>query len=78
MKHGGDGGADADDADPSGGADLPLFREKMLRQPGKQGKPHHDGEAHAHERQIVQDLFPKIGHWYHLKTKVRPGYIPRA
>ena len=53
MKHGGDGGADADDADPSGGADLPLFREKMLRQPGKQGKPHHDGKAHAHECQIV-------------------------
>ena len=53
MEHGGDGGADADDADPPGGTDLPLFREKTLLQPCQQGKPHHDGEAHAHECQIV-------------------------
>ena len=66
MQHRGDGGADADDADPPGRSYGSLFRQIPLGKPGQHAQYTDDDNAHADKSQIFADLYPQFIHSDHL------------
>lgn len=62
MQHRGQGGADTDDADPPGGADLPKLGQQMLNQAGDNSDSRNDGGADKHKAEIVGYILEKRVH----------------
>ena len=78
VQHRGQGGADADDAYPSGGSHLPALRQEVLGKLGKQSKAYHQCQTGQNEGQIFGNLGQQRTHITLSNTKNRPGNTPRA
>ena len=72
VQHGSQCGADADDADPAGDADLAQLGQLLFRQSGSHGQSDHDEKTHADEAQIVHDVGPEFAHFYTPLAKKSP------
>ena len=72
MQHRGQGGADADDADPAGGRDLTLGRQQLFSEMSHNSNGSHNGGADENEAQVVGDILDKFVHFSNTSQKNSP------
>ena len=73
MKHRGQSGADADDADPAGGGDLSFFGQQPFGQVSGNANGGDNDCADEHEAQVIGDILNKFVHFSNTSGKKIPS-----